>query len=74
MLGAIVGLTMGINNLLPHLPGSSKYHHSFFELDIFGVVCIDVAGALFQFAAQNPNDYLRGNHMPVLVEFAHWLS
>ena len=65
---------MGINGLLPHLPGSGKHYHSFFDLKMDGIVPIDIAGALFQFAAHNPNDYLRGNHTPALVEFARWLS
>ena len=67
---------MGINDLLPHLPGGerNKYLHSFYNLGYKNkIVPFDAASALWQFAAKHPNDYLRGNHDPALLEWARFL-
>ena len=56
------------------MPGSDKHYHCFFDLEIDEIVSIDIAGALFQFAAQNLNDYLRGNHNPSVSWIFRWLS
>ena len=68
---------MGINNLLPHLPGGSKseYLHSFYDLEPpNSVVAIDAAGALFNCAIKHASDYLQGNHIPALIEWARFLN
>ena len=67
---------MGVHDLLPHLPGGGKsnYKHSFMRLGLEGkIVPFDAAGALWQFAAHHPWDYLRGNHIPALTDWAHLL-
>ena len=54
-------VTMGINNLLPHLPGGRtiNFCHSFFGLGMSGdAIPLDAASALWQFAALNPNGRL----------------
>ncbi len=51
---------MGINNILPHLPGGDRYFHSFYELDTGDrAVVLDAAGSLWQFAATHARDFLR---------------
>lgn len=72
--------TMGINDILPHLPGGHVYHHSFFNLDWeweLGVkekiVPLDAGGVLWQMAANHAYDYLQGNYHPSLTELAHFL-
>ena len=68
---------MGINNLLPHLPGGSKieYLHSFYDLELpNSVVTINVAGALFNCAIKHASDYLQENHIPALIEWAWYLN
>ena len=37
-------------------------------------VPFDAAGALWQFAARHPHDFLRGNHTPSLIEWARLLN
>ena len=65
---------MGIKDLLPHLPGGAQYHHSFMSLGLKGkIVPIDAAGALYQFAASYPADFLNNNHQPSLILWARWL-
>ena len=67
----------GINNLLRHLPGGSKseYLHSFYDLEPpNSVVAIDAAGALFNCAVKHASDYLQGNHIPALIEWARFLN
>ena len=67
---------MGINNLLPNLPGgrSCSFRHSFYGLGMSGdVVPLDAAGALWQFAASNAHDFLRGNYKPSLREWVRFL-
>ena len=62
---------MGINDLLPHLPGGKSFRHSFCGLGWTGlVVPIDAASALFGFAAYMAADFLRGNHIPALIQWA----
>ena len=66
---------MGINDLLPRLPGGNRYIHSLLELGIAGSkVPLDAAGALYQFASLNAPDFLRGNHTPSLVMWARYLN
>ena len=66
---------MGINNLLPHLPGGDRYFHSFYDLKIGGrAVVLDAAGALWQFAATHARDHLGGNYDPAMVEWGHFLN
>ena len=69
--------TMGINDLLPHLLGGGRheYCHSFYHLGMKNyAVPFDAASALWQFAAKHAWDYLRGNHTPALIEWAHFLN
>eukprot|EP00579_Thalassiosira_antarctica_P026370 CAMPEP_0202019332 /NCGR_PEP_ID=MMETSP0905-20130828/41723_1 /ASSEMBLY_ACC=CAM_ASM_000554 /TAXON_ID=420261 /ORGANISM="Thalassiosira antarctica, Strain CCMP982" /LENGTH=145 /DNA_ID=CAMNT_0048580571 /DNA_START=115 /DNA_END=549 /DNA_ORIENTATION=+ len=68
---------MGINDLLPHLPGGGRheYCHSFYHLEMKGhVVPFDATSTLWQFAAKHAWDYLCGNHTPALIEWAHFLN
>ena len=69
---------MGINDLLPYLPGGrrNEYYHSFYNLIEMRdqVVPVDAASALWQFAAKHAWDYLRGNYLPELTEWAHFLN
>ena len=65
---------MGVLDLLPRLPGGKRYHHSFYGLKWSGrAVPIDAASALFQFAAYNAANFLRGNHKPALIQWAKFL-
>ena len=56
---------MGINNLLPHLPGGDYYHHSFFGSGLADEkdVPFDAASALWQFAfaCADEEDVVRGD-------------
>ena len=67
---------MGVNNLLPHLPGwGDKCYHSFYGLKMnWDIVPLDAAGALWQFAASHPGDFLRGNHTLALTKWARFLN
>lgn len=68
---------MGIDDLLPRLPGggSNDYKHSFYgALDKGSTVPLDAASALWQFAARHASDYLRGNLTPALVEWSRFLN
>ena len=69
---------MGICDLLQHLKGGDEYFHSFYDagnqLHLEGkVVPIDAASALWQFAARHGYDFLHGNFIPALSEWAHWV-
>lgn len=69
--------TMGIRDLLPHLPGgeTAKYLYDFNELDMNKeAVAFDVAGALWECASNYPVDYLGGNHDPALTDVAHLIQ
>lgn len=66
---------MGGNDLLPHLPGGKHYIQDFYKLNFKKkVVPIDAAGLLWQCAAKHAEDYLQGNLLPALIEFAHHLN
>jgi len=68
---------MGINDLLPRLPGGGPkdYKHSFYgALAKQTTVPLDAASALFQFAARHASDYLSGNLTPALVEWSRFLN
>ena len=67
---------MGVKGLLQLLPGGNTYlHDDLYKLALEGKeVPIDAAGLLWQCAAKHASDYLRGNHMPALIEFAHHLN
>ena len=64
---------MGINYLLPRLPGGAgpgcKFI-SFYDLVPTGPVVLDATGALWQHAFHHSADFLRGNHPPSLTEWA----
>ena len=67
---------MGIRNPLCLLPGGGKYRQSFFgsEFRQQDAVSFDAAGALWQFAAMNAADFLRGNDTPALTEWTRFLN
>eukprot|EP00986_Skeletonema_menzelii_P005570 scaffold2080_cov121-Skeletonema_menzelii.AAC.2 len=66
---------MGIEDLLPHLPGGKKWRHDFYRLGWKNeVVPIDAAGLLWQCAAKHSRDFLDGNIVPALIEFSHHLN
>lgn len=69
---------MGIHDLLQQIPTGNEYFHSFYDagnkLQLVGkVVPIDAASALWQFAARHGYDFLHGNFIPALSEWAHWI-
>ncbi|KAL7537995.1 hypothetical protein ACHAWF_012226, partial [Thalassiosira exigua] len=66
---------MGINDLLPRLPGGDRWRYSMFDLPLEGKhVPFDAAGALWQFAGAHAADFMRGNHTPALIEWARFLN
>jgi len=68
---------MGINDLLPHVPGgrSNDYHHSFYDLGLEGsLVPLNAVGPLSQFVAHHAADYIHGNHTPALIEWGRFLN
>ena len=70
---------MGINNILPHLPGGSRTQkcYSFHDCSLLAsqsVVIIDAAGPLWQCAYNNADDYLRGNLHPALSDWSKLLN
>ena len=66
---------MGVKGLLQQLPGGNTYLHDLYKLALEDKeVPIDAASLLWQCAAKHASDYLAGNHMPALIEFAHHLN
>ena len=67
---------MGIKDLLPRLPGGTGPGCkciSFYDLVPTAPVALDAAGALWQHAFHHSADFLRGNHLPSLTEWARLL-
>lgn len=66
---------MGIKDFLQHLPGGKCYYQDFYNLNMEGKdVPIDAAGLAWQCAAKHAKDYVEGNHLPALIEFARQLN
>ena len=64
---------MGVDDLLPHLPGGKIFRHSFYGLGWTGrVIPMDAASAPFQFAVYMTADFLQGNHTPALIQWARF--
>ena len=70
---------MGIRDLLPHLPGGdpASMRFSFLNIDTqehAGVVALDAAGALWQFASHHHFDFMKGNFAPALTDLFRLLG
>jgi hypothetical protein len=76
-LSSSTATTMGIKDILPHLPGGDKFYHSFYSCALVrdqAEVPIDAAGLLWQCANNHADDYLKGNYHPALTDFAKKLN